>query len=378
MTDEQARADASAELSQNQVSPGQMLREGRERHKLTQEQVAERLHLRHQVVSDLEQDHYSKYVSSTFTRGYLRAYARLVEVDEETVLAAYNALGFDDKPQQMKSFSRRTRQQSNDNKLMLVTYIVGALIIGSAVVFWLQNSQTSNDDVATQTDADTVAERLVDEQNDQVTIEQPANAQGRVNQVSQPIFIDTTDTNNALNSGNTSDAGNTSDLHESTSGANADTSGANADTSGTSDAARTIASDADSAAASSGTGSDPQSSAASVNANDASVSDAANPFDADSDATNSTPDQAPDTLPNAPLVLVFSGDAWIRIADASGEPVAFGVKPAGHVTALDGQPPYDIAIGAPENVALYYQGVAIDLSSYRPGRLARITIPQPE
>ena len=354
MTDEQARADASAESSQNQVSPGQMLREGRERHNLTLEQVAERLHLRQQVVSDLEQDQYSKYVSSTFTRGYLRAYARLVEVDDEAVLAAYSTLGLVDKLQQMKSFSRRTRQQSNDNKLMLVTYIVGALIIGSAVVFWLQNSRDTNGDVATPNNPGNVAQRLVDEQNEQVDIEQPVNSQDNVSQAREPIFV---------NPNNEPDADAASQTEESALASAQDVAAHDGTLS-------EIAGEGEE-------GADQDTIDQDITDQDTADQDLAEQVD-DSDASDGALDQAETGLPDAPLVLTFSGDAWIRIVDATGEPIAFGVKPDGHVSALDGQPPYDIDIGAPENVALYYEGEAIDLSSYRPGRLARITIPQPE
>jgi len=359
MTDEQARADASAESSQNQVSPGQMLREGRERHNLTLEQVAERLHLRQQVVSDLEQDQYSKYVSSTFTRGYLRAYARLVEVDDEAVLAAYSTLGLVDKPQQMKSFSRRTRQQSNDNKLMLVTYIVGALIIGSAVVFWLQNSRDTNGDVATPNNPGNVTQRLVDEQNEQVDIEQPVNSQDNVSQAREPIFV---------NPNNEPDSDSASQTGENSLASTQDVAAHD-------EALGEIAGEGEEGAAQDTADQD----AADQDTTDQETTDQDLAGQVDgSDASDGALEQAETGLPDEPLVLTFSGDAWIRIVDATGEPIAFGVKPDGHVSALDGQPPYDIAIGAPENVALYYEGEAIDLSSYRPGRLARITIPQPE
>lgn len=364
MTDEQARADASAESSQNQVSPGQMLREGRERHNLTLEQVAERLHLRQQVVSDLEQDQYSKYVSSTFTRGYLRAYARLVEVDDEAVLAAYSTLGLVDKPQQMKSFSRRTRQQSNDNKLMLVTYIVGALIIGSAVVFWLQNSRDTNGDVATPNNPGNVAQRLVDEQNEHVDIEQPVSSQDNVSQAREPIFVNP---NNELGSDSASQTGENSLASTQDVAAHDEAQGE-------------IAGEGEESAAQDTTDQDAaDQDAADQDTTDQETTDQDLAEQVDgSDASDGALEQAETGLPDEPLVLTFSGDAWIRIVDATGEPIAFGVKPDGHVSALDGQPPYDIAIGAPENVALYYEGEAIDLSSYRPGRLARITIPQPE
>lgn len=339
MTDEQARIDASAESTQDLASPGQLLRAGRERKNLTPEEVAKSLHLRLQVVTELEQDYYSKYVSSTFTRGYLRAYARLVEVDEELVLATYTAMGLEEKTQPMQSFSRRTRQQSHDNKLMLVTYIIGALIIGSAVVFWLQNSQGGNginSGGAAQPNPSSVAERLVDAQDTQVDIEQTPVEQEPISTTRTPIFVDT----NLLEQDESDIQSQDAQVIEDTQ----DVESVPVDTD-TPEVASEPQLD------------DPQST----------IED-----------TTLTTNGADPELPAASLVLVFSGDAWIRIEDATGEAIGFGVKTDGHVSALDGQPPYDISLGAPEHVTLYYQGEQIDLSSYRAGRLARLTVPSPD
>lgn len=349
MTDEQARVDASAEPTPAEHSPGQMLRAGRERQNLTTTQVAERLHLRHKVVADLEQDHYSKYVSSTFTRGYLRAYARLVEIDDEAVLDAYNALGLEEQAQPMQSFSRRTRQQSHDNKLMLVTYIIGALIIGSAVVFWLQNSQNGEaNQEAPLNEPTPVPERLVQAQDTQVEIA-PV----------EPVAVPTTQTSDELNSQPTELR---DELSEQLGDVTREALGEKLDEELQ-----------PSQELSQEPSSEPSPEVDSELSQEPSQELSAAP--APSEATDSQPQAG---LPDASLVLVFSGDAWIRIEDASGEAIAFGVKTDGHVSALDGQPPYNISLGAPENVTLYYQGEQIDLSSYRAGRLARITIPNPE
>lgn len=347
MTDEQARIDAAAESTQDLGSPGQMLRAGRERHNLTLEQVAKRLHLRQQVVADLERDQYSKYVSSTFARGYLRAYARLVEIDEEVVLASYNAMGLEEKMQPMQSFSRRTRQQSHDNRLMLVTYIIGALIIGSAVVFWLQNSQggNGNNSGTGQPNPTSVAERLVEAQDTQVDIEQTPVDQESSSSARAPIFVDTNlleQRESDLQSEGASIADDTQETEQEGETTPVDTTTPEVASEPKVEEPQSVSEDT------------------SAGTNEAAIE--SNSFE----------------LPAASLVLVFSGDAWIRIEDATGEAIGFGVKTDGHVSALDGQPPYDISLGAPEHVTLYYQGEQIDLSSYRAGRLARLTVPSPD
>ena len=343
MTDEQARQDTSAEQATQPTSAGAMLTSGRERLNLTTAQVAERLRLRQQIVVDLENDQFDKYVAGTFTRGYLRAYARLVNVDEGRVLAAYEAVAVEDKPQQMQSFSRRTRQQSQDNRLMLVTYIIGAIIIGSAVIFWLQNNNEETSEITTQRQQETVAERMVAEQDTQVEIE-PGVEDDFPAATREPIFIDTT-------------------LIDPDAPAQRITEVEIADSTAEGTAAAEQV--------------DEQQAIA-----DAELAEQAERVEAAAEAAASPSDAAEqvgnETLPDAELVLVFNGDAWIRVEDASGEAIAFGVKPEGHVSALDGQAPYEVTLGAPENVSLYFQGNQIDLSSYRAGRVARLTIPATE
>lgn len=72
------------------LSPGKLLVWGRERSNLTQEEVATNLYMTLTKVKALESDDYRYMGSSTFIRGYLRAYANLVHLDVPQVLAAYD------------------------------------------------------------------------------------------------------------------------------------------------------------------------------------------------------------------------------------------------------------------------------------------------
>lgn len=75
-----------------ELTPGQLLIQSRERCHLSQADVAQQLHLSLQTVKDLEQDDYLHIGVRTFVRGYLRAYARLVQLPESQVLNAFDAL----------------------------------------------------------------------------------------------------------------------------------------------------------------------------------------------------------------------------------------------------------------------------------------------
>lgn len=68
------------------ASPGMILSAAREELKWDVADVAANLNLRVSVIQALESDDYSDLPGPTFVRGYLRAYARLLGVDEAEVV----------------------------------------------------------------------------------------------------------------------------------------------------------------------------------------------------------------------------------------------------------------------------------------------------
>lgn len=70
-------------------TPGQLLLEARERAQLTQQQVAQALHMSVSKVKAIECDDYSKLNVDTYIRGYLRSYAALLKLEPAILIAAY-------------------------------------------------------------------------------------------------------------------------------------------------------------------------------------------------------------------------------------------------------------------------------------------------
>ena len=137
------------------AGPGQLLRNAREQLGWTREQVASRIHLRLTLIAAIEADTYDKHTSHTFIRGYLRAYAKLVGIPEETILAAYEKLGLTPPDNiDMQSFSRRSRQQANDSRLKVVTWLVILVLIGLSVAGWWQSTarRSAGDDALAATE----------------------------------------------------------------------------------------------------------------------------------------------------------------------------------------------------------------------------------
>jgi len=75
--------------SQMHVSLGEQLRVGREKLGLSVAEVAVQLHMIPLRIEELEQDQYENMAGATYTRGYLRNYARLVKLDDSELLHLY-------------------------------------------------------------------------------------------------------------------------------------------------------------------------------------------------------------------------------------------------------------------------------------------------
>ena len=75
------------------------------------------------------------------------------------------------------------------------------------------------------------------------------------------------------------------------------------------------------------------------------------------------------------LIFSFSGDCWIKITDATGNDIAYGVKKAGRVMPVIGQAPFSVILGAPRSVNVQYDGEPIDISFLPSDRTGRFVLP---
>ena len=78
-------------MSDASAGPGAIVRSQREALGLTCRDVADSLNLTVRVVDDIESENWSRLPGPAFTRGYLRAYAKLLEIDANEVATAFEA-----------------------------------------------------------------------------------------------------------------------------------------------------------------------------------------------------------------------------------------------------------------------------------------------
>ncbi|WP_063661703.1 RodZ domain-containing protein [Aliivibrio fischeri] len=131
------------------IAPGLLLKEARKELNLTLEDISSRLRLRVEVLEQIEADQFDMGKLATFTRGYYRSYAKVVNVPEQKVLDALDQLGKAQIEQHdMQSFSRKTKRDKHDNRIMKLTWVIFALILSMSVLWWWQEQaqlESAND-----------------------------------------------------------------------------------------------------------------------------------------------------------------------------------------------------------------------------------------
>ncbi|WP_421239463.1 cytoskeleton protein RodZ [Aeromonas enteropelogenes] len=301
------------------VGPGQLLRNAREQLGWTREQVASRIHLRLTLIAAIESDTYDKHTSHTFIRGYLRTYAKLVGIPEETILAAYDKLGLTPPDNiDMQSFSRRSRQQANDSRLKVVTWLVILVLIGLSVAWWWQSTarRSAGDEALAATE-----------------------------------------------------------MSASTSVAATDTAPGAESLAPVTDATEPVIDAAAPAAVSDATGTlAPEAVVLPEENPSAAVSTQAESSTSDVTATDESAVSEPASAPQ--LKMSFTADCWLDVKDANGKTLYSGLKKANDELVLEGAEPLKLIVGAPMAVKLEYKGQSFDMSRYNNGRTARFSLPQ--
>ncbi|MCQ8228638.1 MULTISPECIES: cytoskeleton protein RodZ [Pantoea] len=322
-------------------STGERLRLAREQMGLTQQNVAERLCLKLTTVRDIEEDKSPADLASTFLRGYIRSYARLVHVPEDDLLPmmAKQAPVRAAKIEPMQSFSLGKRRKKRDGWLMIFTWLVIFVVVGLTGAWWWQNHKASQADLVSMADQ---------------------NGSGD-NSQSIPLGDNSTDSN-----------------------ADADTNAAGTPIDNGAGAVATPESNTAAPAASTSTPAQTNGSDNAVVSPSQAPIDTAPPAATSPAPANSVPAgqmptgnaavSQPAGDPNA-IVMNFKADCWLEVSDATGKKLFSGLQRSGGKLSLSGTAPYRLKIGAPGAVDVQYQNQPVDLSRFiRNNQVARLTL----
>ena len=318
-----ARRKKAPELSEDieVIGPGQLLSEAREKAGYSQQYVADKLNFRRALVEDIENDIFDKSLPSTYNRGYLRNYAKLVEISVDEVLSSYEMLGHAQvQGAEMQSFSKITKKQAENNLLMWISYLILALLIGSTAMWWLQGEKSSLDATNSKTTTPTESlesqsSEMASENSEQVGLVEQNTEAGEEQlealkiENEQPV-IEVPVTENELGAEVALDSNLTESVEQV------------------------------------------------------------------GDAQTQLVEEEPVTL--SQVTFLFSGDCWVNIYDANGERIAWGVKKAGYEMNISGLAPLSITLGKPELVQIIFESEAVNMSHFDKGNIAKFVLPFPE
>tara|TARA_X000000950_G_scaffold278033_1_gene368348 strand:- start:322 stop:1320 length:999 start_codon:yes stop_codon:yes gene_type:complete len=330
VSEENANQEVNSQQEKSTPSPGEMLKARREQLGLSQQDIASKLFLKSQQINALECDIIDETASITFTKGYVRNYAKQLGMNSHAVIEAFERFHNQTSvpsSEKLQSFSKRVAKQTHDDRWMMVTYVILLLIVAGVVVWWYQQP---NDDA-------------VDDVSLAETIKREAAS------ASVPLND---------NASNNNPPTNDLVINEST------------DSEPVAGLAESEISDLND-----GAGDD-------INSAPSTPVDESNNLTALAEAVQSEgaelPNLAIGTQEGAQpisMVFTFDDDCWVNIKDASGEPIAYGVKQKGRIMEIQGVPPVEVTLGAPDNVRITINGEPVDISSYQNGRTARFALP---
>ncbi|MFV8437670.1 cytoskeleton protein RodZ [Vibrio owensii] len=306
------------------MEAGTLLKNKRESLDMTQKHVADRLRLRVSVIEDIENNRFEEQQVTTFTRGYLRSYAKLVGLDEKIVLAALEQTSeVHVKPQEteMQSFSRKTKHEKHNSRIMLLTWAIAIVITGISGAWWWQNQQENS---LAQLSAETAETEQVADDAD-------------IDQMSADELIASTPAEIAPVS-----------------------------------SAPAVVSQADTAMSAAGDVTEPVAAATEEVTEEA----AQEPVAVIEDAKETEEPAAP-VVPEGMTLLTmkFKADCWIQVKDANGKTLVSGTRKPGQDVELAGKAPFKVILGAPEGVTMTFASEPVDLSGYTSGKVARFTLP---
>lgn len=172
------------------IGPGLMLSEARKKLSLSAEDVSNRLNFRRNLVDEIEQDVFDPLLPATFNRGYLRSYAKLVAVDIDEVLSAYDMLSVAEvQRSEMQSFSNLTVKQAEHSRLMWFSYLIVALLIGLMVLWWVQEPKLSVnvlDELKQEQQVSNDISDVVDMNVAKITVEKPKVEPVELDEITKP------------------------------------------------------------------------------------------------------------------------------------------------------------------------------------------------
>lgn len=364
---------------------GYYLKSIREEKNLSINDICNELHLDEKIILALENEDYTQLPEPAFVFGYIRIYAKLLNVQSEPLIEYYKKdYGQEHfEPYLKVSQTRRIRKSSQNFKIVMpvLMFLFFALLAVGGWKLWLyvsenyinvENSTGSEELLINQSEtngnSNEVLENIIDDSDN----------------LSLPMIYETKDNDNK----NSDDQGsNTIDnTSESDNRASQTESQINEEAAASTDESISSVEDSlnelnsqlteilpENGSQTAEFSTDAEKVEGSLNVGDSiNVEDSSN-TDEEISSIGSNENAVLGT--DNQLVLEFAADSWIKIKDAAGKTLSFGVKESGTSLSLAGRRPYTMIVGNADSVKVSIDGKIFDHSSFtNKNSVARFTI----
>ncbi|MEX5361077.1 RodZ family helix-turn-helix domain-containing protein [Pseudomonas guariconensis] len=343
-----AHPEVAAATRQN---PGEVLRQARENREWSQAEVARKLNLTVSSLNNLESGAFDKLPGHTFARGYIRAYAKLMGMDQAPLVEAFDHYtGTHAKGSEVHSLGRIEEPvRLSHNILRGVSLLLLVVVVGGGFFWWQDQSSLRGKDLAkialehveVESADGTTQIHPLDEPEDQAVTEgqQPEASPLPLEQATE---------------GSTPEAVISSEAPAST----------------TETPALTPAPQAPAAAPAANA---PVAPAAAPVLPAAAPSAPAAPANAPLTAAT-TPSEAP--VGSAKVQIQFTADCWTQVTDGNGKVLFSAIKRKGDSLDLSGKPPFSVRLGFARGAQVSYNGQPVDVAPFTSGETARLKLGQ--
>jgi cytoskeleton protein RodZ len=324
--------------------PGQLLAKARQEAGLSLEEVSEQLKIPLSVLKNIESDAAYDTLPEAFVRGYIRAYAKKVNVDESLVLQKKETTGaIDTSGLEMQSFSRRTKRKALERRLTIASWIIAIVLVIALVIWWFQDGGFNR--------FAPVATTTATEQNEATEVAVPVVIEQEAERSSQPI------SEYDLSTVAASDEEISDEEESEPSSSEHNPSDTSSGESQVSSAVNVTEQESTQPSDSVGT-EQPQTVVSLTPEQQALVA----------------ADETPDESGFIKVEMKFDELCYVEVRDVSGEQVAYGNKPAGYVMSLNAQGPLSVLLGHTQGVTIWVNDKEYDMSDLPRNRVARFEL----
>jgi cytoskeleton protein RodZ len=135
---------------ENSNELGALLTRAREKLSFSQKDIASRLNLREEIIVALDANDFDKLPAPTYVRGYIRSYARVINLNADSLINLYEGVA-EAPPEILPDVKPVVQASSRDKPVKAMTYLVTFTLVILIIAWWQGQHIVSTDFFASNT-----------------------------------------------------------------------------------------------------------------------------------------------------------------------------------------------------------------------------------